>query len=831
MHNTRKILRTFIASPSDLQEERKVVRDAVDEFNESWADEFGYQIKLVGWEETISSSGRPQDLINQGLDQCDLFIGMVWKRWGTPPDHDKEFSSGFQEEFERAKNRHEQSNNPEISLFFKRIPDASLEDPGDQLKQVLKFQDKIRAERKFYIQEFSTAAEMAKLARRCINAYVCRVKEVDISPELGEIKAKSAEPEPKQVKDGERTPEDSPLSAEGFTFLIDLVNRMDRENVMDDISASDVARFRLLANSISKPDNQGMDLGVHDINILFFAHDDGMKLGEREIYCLAKLGLQHLISENVPLWRWYSTLPDSRLNVALVSACIGVTDDEKVGAIRVLDALAYSLPIDSKNIKREKVLNIWFSETSSTHVRSAALDYLAKMGMAEDYSVAQKEYGKNNQETYHKALECMLAILLRTGQEGEAQQLTLQSQFESLDDNTLQAVLNGFENLETASLLIGLKHRNIQVRLQSLKVLQGRNAIDHNTAKQLCGDKDALIRNAAVRVLSELGKSLSQEEVNKILIRPQVHSGGGLLGMITAGISDEKGKEFFARYELEKLMELSDAELTEKIETNLAYDDAPYFARAKQYFAKYGGKLRYDVDDTFSAYFEERIRRMETTLRGNPGAGALIKRDRDIENFHRKKLTRQGLDILCRVGECRDLSRIRKSLMSDSTEASKLDAEYLAKHGEWVDIPLLAKADVLGSRDSRATSTDHESFQTEVAKAILNMSHGHDISELFSLEMSAIILKKIIGLYPDSEFSGISDGILLELLDNESAGIRKAASMKVVQAFPIERIKSILYSYINRDKSYYYNVIHWLDLGVSMPTDKAQKVVCAALNW
>jgi hypothetical protein len=59
MFSTRKIIRAFLASPGDLQEERKAIREAVDEFNESWANELGYQVELVGWEETVAGFGRP----------------------------------------------------------------------------------------------------------------------------------------------------------------------------------------------------------------------------------------------------------------------------------------------------------------------------------------------------------------------------------------------------------------------------------------------------------------------------------------------------------------------------------------------------------------------------------------------------------------------------------------------------------------------------------------------------------------------------------------------------------------------------------------------------
>ena len=202
-------------------------------------------------------------------------------------------------------------------------------DPGEQLKKVQKFREKIIAEKMVLFQDFSTVQDMEVLVRKCLAAYVNCVRAEDVSPESDEARTKRAEPEAEKVEGEKGSPESSPLSAEGFAFLESLVDRLGQESAMEDLSASEVARFRLLANSISKPGNQKMDLGVHDINILFSARAEGMKLGKRETCCLARLGFQHLGNENVPLWCWYSALPDSRLDAAIFSSFANVTDDEK----------------------------------------------------------------------------------------------------------------------------------------------------------------------------------------------------------------------------------------------------------------------------------------------------------------------------------------------------------------------------------------------------------------------------------------------------------------------------------------------------------------------
>ena len=215
------------------------------------ADEFGYQIELLRWEDTAAGSGRPQELINQYVDRCDLFIGLIWKRWGTPPDKDGKFSSGFHEEFERSMARRANSANsgsPEIALFFKEIPKEFMEDPGGDLKRVLEFKEKLIAEKEILFKEFPTVRELEPLVRKKVIAYVKSVREADVTSEPSEVRTKPAEPEPERDKG---RPDTALVPTEDFAFLENFVDRIGQEDAMDNLSASDVARFRLLANSIS----------------------------------------------------------------------------------------------------------------------------------------------------------------------------------------------------------------------------------------------------------------------------------------------------------------------------------------------------------------------------------------------------------------------------------------------------------------------------------------------------------------------------------------------------------------------------------------------------
>jgi hypothetical protein len=69
-----------------------------------------------------------------------LFVGFLWRRWGSDPGGGK-FSSGFEEEFSRAIERREKTGSPEICLFFKEAGVTTLSELDDQLKRVLGFRE------------------------------------------------------------------------------------------------------------------------------------------------------------------------------------------------------------------------------------------------------------------------------------------------------------------------------------------------------------------------------------------------------------------------------------------------------------------------------------------------------------------------------------------------------------------------------------------------------------------------------------------------------------------------------------------------------------------
>jgi Domain of unknown function (DUF4062) len=149
------VVKVFLASPGGLDEERRMVRMRADHFNRMWSDSFGVYFRVVGWEDTPAAAMRPQERINKDAEDCELFIGLMWTRWGSETGT---HTSGFEEEFISAQTRKRVRQTPEIALFFKRIDPDLLADPGLQLSKVLQFKNTIVEAKEYLFKEFEAEA-------------------------------------------------------------------------------------------------------------------------------------------------------------------------------------------------------------------------------------------------------------------------------------------------------------------------------------------------------------------------------------------------------------------------------------------------------------------------------------------------------------------------------------------------------------------------------------------------------------------------------------------------------------------------------------------------
>lgn len=159
------LFKIFIASPRNLDRERMLFNEAIEEYNKNEAFERGVLFKAIAWEETLGAQGRPQDIINEELRQCDFFILVLHDWWGSnPKDKESKYSSGSEEEFHVAYECLKDNKYPmkQMVLFFKDVDPSQLNDPGPQLSQVLAFKRERQELSDFMYRTFTSPESFKK---------------------------------------------------------------------------------------------------------------------------------------------------------------------------------------------------------------------------------------------------------------------------------------------------------------------------------------------------------------------------------------------------------------------------------------------------------------------------------------------------------------------------------------------------------------------------------------------------------------------------------------------------------------------------------------------
>ncbi len=156
-------LRVFVASPGDVAAELEHVKTVADELNRGIAAQAGFVLDVVRWEtHARPDMGRAEQLILDQIGQCDLFIGIMWRRFGTPTGV---AGSGTEEEFDHALRAWRRSGQPRMLCYFSRAPSEPPEtiDEATQLLKVTQFRSQVNGQGLAW--RYSSAAEFKDLLR------------------------------------------------------------------------------------------------------------------------------------------------------------------------------------------------------------------------------------------------------------------------------------------------------------------------------------------------------------------------------------------------------------------------------------------------------------------------------------------------------------------------------------------------------------------------------------------------------------------------------------------------------------------------------------------
>ncbi len=170
-----QLIKIFLASPGDVAEERNAVEQVIETINRNLGSEKRVRLETVRWEkDTYPLLGSDaQNVVNRqiagaGMSDCDLFIGIMWNRFGRPTPR---AGSGTEEEFNTALESFKNTGRPEIMFYFNQAPaNINTVEAIEQKRKVIEFRNKLQDEG--LIAHYSGLQEFKDLLRNHLEKWL-----------------------------------------------------------------------------------------------------------------------------------------------------------------------------------------------------------------------------------------------------------------------------------------------------------------------------------------------------------------------------------------------------------------------------------------------------------------------------------------------------------------------------------------------------------------------------------------------------------------------------------------------------------------------------------
>ena len=583
----RNVLTIFLASPSDLGKERSITKDSVVRLNQTLGRRIGWQIELLGWEDTLPGYSRPQQLINKDVDICELFIGILWKRWGQPTG---EFTSGFSEEFSRACDRCKKTGNPEIWLYFKSIKDDLKKDPGGQLSNVLKFKEEQETKKELLFKEFKNSEEWEKLIYDDILAYMIDISKKEESSILVSSETISGT---KQETVNNNFVEATKSNVEYPVLIKEIfakANEFINGGKSIEFNIWEKTRLLLQAFSWYSLSHSGEYFGPHEANLVYKMRNNWVLSKDEEWFLLCTI-----LNDNndvIPGYFWFFNKEESFLDTALSYLSIFAKDDYiKRKAVTLLANSGFqadkSFIIRSLNTKDDTIIE---------EAINIALNN--KKRKFEFVLLIENNIQTNNSTIRNKLIQARLEIMYERNPDQTFQYLLDNSIDIPQFFNDLIEVDKFYVNRKL--LIEALKLAVPSVRHFTIKYLKKNKMLTKEICERLLKDTDSHIREEGVIGLINLGETIEIDFIKNLFPKPK------------------KDNAYLSRLSSETEVKVEDLlpivyskhdpqELLDSLNFYIPNGDIIYKVLAENHFHLIEKSIRRDLDDEFESFREESI--------------------------------------------------------------------------------------------------------------------------------------------------------------------------------------------------------------------------------
>ena len=789
MQTTVRTLKVFLASPGDVKPERAAAEELVDGMNKQLRS-VGWQIMLYRWEDAAPGFGRPQEIINENVDECAVFVGLLWERWGQQTG---KYSSGFEEEFERALARRKATGEPEIWLVFKLVSPDKIKDPGPELSKVLKFRDRQISLGEVFYQEVPDLNDWKSKLTNWLWSHVFKQgiaateslqpQQPASSPDIQSTEAGSSKPSDTEAAEIEVS-QQLLATAQSLTKAIRHTELEAFRREKGALEEFDVARLYLLSASIMFRWYTGDTLQTHETNLIY-RYRTRLELIPIEYLQLLRAVIFDT-SDVVPGWFWFAgmTLEPLREQL-LVLAEQDSSVDVRRRALRILREAEIPLPENMWAL-----LPLWDREEL---VRAEAYGYLAKIAGGAVLPFLDEISASDEAPISSSAREAKFSVLMRLRPEEAFSQMVETGAYAS--ESKLGQLKKRASAISEAELLKGAENEWGHVREFSAQELARRGLLSKRLAERLTEDPSVSIREIAFIELAKRGIHLDFEKVKKALVRdnPQANSFAALLG----GQTEEKGDVdsvvlTFYRHQSAEFV-------AAKIEWYSLDGALAYKSLAADHFAAIKGDLRTDLENGFARVKERTIASVEKMM-GVDYATKLVEQFAKHDDFLRSQFVEAALSGIAIHGEPSDVRYGRQYLASDWADTKHAAVQILCKFGTVEDVPALLNV----AKDSWGKARD------EAGVCALRLSpNPFEVARELIQNTSAELTQAGYAWLYDQRSQEVVD-FFETLMDSPNDKERVRAIYYLSQTRTSAELENVLDANLQKEK-YYYNVVTWLD--------------------
>ncbi|UXY32750.1 DUF4062 domain-containing protein [Streptomyces sp. HUAS TT20] len=782
----------FIASPGDLVDERNAVRQAVASVNSLFASKVALRLRVTGWEETQPSFGRPQAVINPLVEQCDVFIGLLYRKWGTPTG---EYTSGFEEEYEQAASRARNGERPRISIFFKRVPDDQIEDAGPSLSRVLAFKRRLEDQHIALYRQFDSTSDFRDLVTHYLTSVIIdEWNPVENSSPDGTVAKPDATTTTPLTASSEPQIEDEARS-QIATTLRNFYNLAERGN---EVSEEELDSDRLLLFSMAaQPEMIAMP--IHSLNRIYAkAHELVLSVMEYRLilWTIAdnirreKDGTLHSIAPGFkivapPSGEYTSDLVDTltyqilnpSADFSVVTGSFYILAEMKARPLELWESDEHgvaeaNLAGGSLAVVGEAPVDKWVHILESLQVENAALEYIAVVVRDSDADLL----GAVIERLDNKAVSFKLRALVEHAK-GDLSGLAEMAATRYVSEGSC------FEHL----LLSSIPRMTTE---QLASVLLGRALPDrviHNALD--------LVSQRRVPSAEEFSRVLNSGSDHLIAFAFDAAERCDATRNLLAAVSELKNENALSNF-APRLKSLTATE--EELSAELL--SPPSFVAAWSALSWRRG----------AGMADEAREILDSDCANSLDAEKLVELgyDDDLTEFLKSKLKAAAVDLLARVPASDkrelDLVRFREELARNDWLSAAPAARALARLGTSQDV------DTLLARAAKSYGDEKEEMLRGAARA-----GGVDTARKMAHDKDGEVA--LIGAKELACNQSISLGELQQLLYSSHQEVRMVVWESVALRMGRDELEAFLDKYRERDEGYYYDVVAAIDMALYLP--------------